>query len=101
MQELPHEVIAESETQDCPHACCSDGQEHVFVMVLHVAPEGQSELSRQPARQVRVMGSQEKPAPQRAPGMVQSVGRFVHAPAMQTCAPVQPRPHCPQLLGSF
>lgn len=59
MHEVPHEVSAVSETQAWPHACCIEGHEQVLIAVLHVAPEGQSLLRRQPARHIFETGSHE------------------------------------------
>lgn len=53
---LPQLVVAESETQRCPHACWPVG--HTHAVFEHVAPEGQSVASRQPAWQARVVGLQ-------------------------------------------
>jgi hypothetical protein len=54
--ELPHDEGDASDTHCCPHGCWPDGHSHTPAM--HIAPVGQSAMSRHPAMQRREMGSQ-------------------------------------------
>lgn len=98
LHRFPHEATASFETQVCPHACSPVGHEQV--PEPHVAPIGQSLVSRQPVRQRLVTGSQKKPAPQPMPLAVQSSGSTAHCPRLHTWPWPQSRPHVPQFSGS-